>query len=30
MKKNLFIALFALVVATPTWATMQIIGSSTL
>ena len=30
MKKNLFIALFALVVATPTCATMQIIGSSTL
>lgn len=30
MKKNLFIALFALIIATPLWATMQIIGSSTL
>ena len=30
MKKNVFIALFALIIAAPTWATMQIIGNSTL
>ena len=30
MKKNLFIALFALIIATPSWATIEIVGSSTL
>ena len=30
MKKNLFIALFALIIATPAWATIEIVGSSTL
>ena len=30
MKKNLFIALFALIIATPLWATIEIVGSSTL
>ena len=30
MKKNLFIALFALFLATPSWATIEIVGSSTL
>lgn len=30
MKKNLFIALFALIIATPMWATIEMVGSSTL
>lgn len=30
MKKNFFIALFALIFATPSWATLSIVGSQTL
>ena len=30
MKKNFFIALFALIFATPSWATLSIVGSDTL